>query len=148
MSSKKTKSATRTSFLSWGQKAAAPVRLKPAKSGLESGRKGPSAQFLLPLLITALLVSLGIAALRIDLLRVRYALAAATLEEQRLLDESRALTAEMRRLRDPYHLALQAQELGFVRPARLIEIREAHSSEAPLPERVAAHQPNAAPSLP
>jgi hypothetical protein len=103
---------------------------------------------LLPVLLTALLVSLGVASLRIDLLRVRYALAAATLEEQRLLDESRALTAQMRRLRDPYHLALQARALGFVRPARLIDLRDTELTRPPKPERVAAHRPRAVSSLP
>ncbi|MEE3326039.1 MAG: hypothetical protein VX252_01755 [Myxococcota bacterium] len=120
-------------------------RLKP---GLIRERTGLRAQVLLAVLVTALLVSLGVAALRIDLLRVRYALAAATLEEQRLLDESRTLTAQMRRLRDPYHLALQAKELGFVRPARLIDLRDSTLAKEPLPERVAAHRPNAALSLP
>jgi len=99
-------------------------------------------------LVTALVVSLGIAALRIDLLRVRYALAAATLEEQRLLDESRTLTAEVRKLRDPYHLALQARDLGFVRPSRLIDLRDVAPVQTPMPERVAAHQASASLSLP
>jgi len=123
---------------------------KPDRLGLKSGQQRVPlrARVLLPVLLTALLVSLGVASLRIDLLRVRYALAAATLEEQRLLDESRALTAQMRRLRDPYHLALQARELGFVRPARLIDLRDAERNRPPAPERVAAHRPRAVSSLP
>lgn len=123
---------------------------KPGRLGLRSGQQRfpLRARVLLPILLTALLVSLGIASLRIDLLRVRYALAAATLEEQRLLDESRTLTAQVRRLRDPYHLALQARELGFVRPARLIDLRDSELGRPPTPERVAAHRPRAISSLP
>ena len=123
---------------------------KPGRLGLRSGQQRVPlrARVLLPVLLTALLVSLGVASLRIDLLRVRYALAAATLEEQRLLDESRTLTAQMRRLRDPYHLALQARELGFVRPARLIDLRDSELARPPTPERVAAHRPRTISSLP
>ena len=133
-----------------GLRSAQTELTKPGRLDLEAGRRAFSmrARVLLPVLITALLVSLGVAALRIDLLRVRYALAAATLEEQRLLDESRSLTAEMRRLRDPYHLAMQAKELGFVRPARLIDLRDSKLAQPPTPERVAAHRPAAAMSLP
>ena len=63
-----------------------PSRLSRLKLEMNRDRTGLRAGVLLPVLVTALVVSLGIAALRIDLLRVRYALAAATLEEQRLLD--------------------------------------------------------------
>ena len=54
---------------------------------------------LLSTLAAVLVVALGVSALRIDLLRIRYALGEAIAEEQRLLDEQRSLTAEMRRLR-------------------------------------------------
>lgn len=76
----------------------------------------------LPVLIAALAVALCVAALRTELLRVRYALAEATVEEQRLLDEERALKAERRKLRDPVHLARRAEALGFVRPEHLIDL--------------------------
>lgn len=75
-----------------------------------------SPRRVLPVLIVVVIVALGVASLRIDLLRLRYALAEATLEEQRLLDEERMLTAARRRLRDPVHLARLAEERGFVTP--------------------------------
>jgi hypothetical protein len=78
---------------------------------------------LLPLLIAGLIVALGVASLRIDLLRIRYALAETVAEEQRLLDEQRNLTVRMRTLRDPVHLSKRAHELGFVRPERLIDLQ-------------------------
>jgi len=83
---------------------------------------GLSPRRVLPVLVVALVVALGLAALRIEVLRVRYALAEATLEEQRLLDEERALMAERRRLRDPVHLARRAEARGFVRPEHLIDL--------------------------
>ena len=81
-----------------------------------------SPRRVLPAVVAALVVALGMAALRTELLRVRYALAEATLEEQRLLDEERALKAERRKLRDPVHLARRANELGFVRPEYLVDL--------------------------
>ena len=139
---------TRISLFSLRKPEPKPSRLRRLKLEMNRDRAGLRAGLLLPVLVTALVVALGIAALRIDLLRVRYALAAATLEEQRLLDQSRSLTAEMRKLRDPYHLALQARDLGFVRPSRLIDLREAEATQTPMPERVAAHRSSAALSLP
>jgi hypothetical protein len=81
---------------------------------------------LLPvLLIGCLLATLGLTALRIDLIRQRYALAAAMREEKRLLEEQRTLTAQVRSLRDPARLAVLAAELGFERPAGVIQLPEA-----------------------
>ena len=123
--------------------------------GVSLARRRPrlGARLVLPPLIAALLVALGVAAVRIDLLRVRYAVAAATLEEQRLLDLSRSLTAAMRKLRDPVHLALQAGELGFARPARLIDLSggvtgPAQRTDPPAAARMAARPANVVPSRP
>ena len=148
MTQAQAKVQTRMSLFSLRKTEPKPSRLSRLKLEMNRDQAGLRAGVLLPVLVTALVVSLGIAALRIDLLRVRYALAAATLEEQRLLDESRSLTAEMRKLRDPYHLALQARDLGFVRPSRLIDLREVEAAKTPIPERVAAHQANTSSSLP
>jgi hypothetical protein len=71
---------------------------------------------LLPLLMLTLITALGIAALRIDLIRVRYAVAAATERENALIEEQRELLAHRRQLRDPGALAVQAHRRGF-RPA-------------------------------
>jgi hypothetical protein len=73
-------------------------------------------------LAAVLVVALGVSALRIELLRIRYALGEAMAQEQQLLEEQRSLTAEMRRLRDPVQLAERARRLGFVRPERLIDL--------------------------
>ena len=48
----------------------------------------PRSRTFLPLLILALLVALAIAALRIDLIRTRYALAEAMKTEERLMEET------------------------------------------------------------
>ena len=78
---------------------------------------------LLPVaLIGGLLAALCLAALRIDLIRQRYELAAAMREEKQLVEEHRLLTARMRGLRDPARLAKLARERGFARPDRVIEI--------------------------
>ena len=68
---------------------------------------------LLPLLVLALIVALGVASLRIDLIRTRYALAAATAEEKRLIEEQRALIFEKLQGRDPVELAVLAEQRGF-----------------------------------
>ena len=74
---------------------------------------------LLPvLLVGSLIAALGLTALRIDLIRQRYALAAVISEEKQLLEERRMLTAQVRGLRDPARLAGLATEMGFVRPVR------------------------------
>ncbi|MDG2050453.1 MAG: hypothetical protein P8M78_09855 [Myxococcota bacterium] len=75
---------------------------------------------MLPVLIASLVVALGLAALRLEVLRLRYALGDAALTEQRLVEEERDLIAQHRRLRDPVRLAREAQTLGFVRPETLI----------------------------
>ncbi len=123
------------------------------RQAVDLARRRPrlGARLVLPPLIAALLVALGVAALRIDLLRVQYAVAAATLEEQRLLDESRSLTAHMLKLRDPVELAVRARELGFVRPARLIDMSgtvPAEPTDPPSSARIASHQPAHVQSLP
>lgn len=67
----------------------------------------------------ALLAALAVAALRIDLIRVRYGLADAVRQERALLEERRAMLAEVRALRDPQRLTQLAQQQGFVRPTRI-----------------------------
>lgn len=71
---------------------------------------------LLPLLVVALVAALGVASLRIDLIRTRYALATAMETEQQLIEEQHALIVEKLQGRDPVELAVLAAERGF-RPA-------------------------------
>jgi hypothetical protein len=67
----------------------------------------------------AVVAALGVAALRIDLIRVRYGLASAVRQERALLEERREVLAEVRELREPSRLAKLAKQRGFVRPDRI-----------------------------
>ena len=88
-----------------------------------SGRRSSSrARISWPAVIVVLLLALGLATLRVDLTRMRYALGDALATEQRLLEEQRGLTVELRTLRDPSGLAVRARELGFVHPERVIDL--------------------------
>ena len=78
----------------------------------------------LPLLVLALIAALAISALRIDLIRVRYAMATAMAEEKTLLEEHRNLIVRRRQLRDPVELAIQAHARGFRPPTQVIVLRE------------------------
>jgi hypothetical protein len=85
-----------------------------------------SRQRLLALLLTgALLAGFSLVALRIDILRLRYALADAVAQQQALLEEHRDATARLETLRDPARLASLADERGFSRPRRVIELAPA-----------------------
>lgn len=104
---------------------------------------------LIPLLVIALVVSLAIAALRIDLIRARYAMSAVLAQEEALLEERRKLVVRRRQLRDPVELAMKARERGFVAPAHMISLPEPalagsslHPAAAALPG-VAAAPPGA-----
>ncbi len=79
----------------------------------------PTRRGLTLLLAAVLIAALGVAALRIDLIRVRYGLAGAVREEKALLQERREALARVRALRDPTRLRQLAQEQGFVRPSRI-----------------------------
>ncbi len=101
----------------------APMRFEAARRGR-----------LLPVaLVGALMAALCLTALRIDLIRQRYDLAAAMRQEKDLLEERRLLTARVRRLRDPARLASLAKNLGFERPDRVIEIATPEVSAGPRP---------------
>ena len=69
-----------------------------------------------------LLAGLAVAALRVDLIRVRYGLADAVREEKALLEERRQALARMRRLRDPIRLARLATDRGLARPERIVDL--------------------------
>ena len=82
-----------------------------------------SGRRLLAILMTgALLAGFSLAALRIDILRLRYALAEALAQQQVLLEEHRVATARLEALRDPARLAALANERGLSRPQRVIEL--------------------------
>jgi len=74
------------------------------------------------LLAVALIAALALAALRVDLIRVRYGLADAVADEKALLEQRRETLARVRALRDPARLAGLAEDYGLTRPDRIIEL--------------------------
>lgn len=71
--------------------------------------------------------ALALAALRIDILRVRYALGAAIREEKALVQQQRQETATLEALRHPSRLVELAEQRGFAPPRRVIDLRRAAS---------------------
>jgi hypothetical protein len=96
-----------------------------------SGARAPRP--LAALLIGALVAGMGLAALRIDILRLRYALADAVETETALLEEARVWTARKESLRDPTRLAELAAERGFARPGSVIDLRPLRLASSPRP---------------
>ncbi len=99
------------------------------------GRLRPRQTLFIPLLIACLIGALFLVGLRNDLTAMRYATAEALAEEEQLRAEKRALTVEMRQLRDPSRLTERARELGFVHPERIVDLPAApgdtqHATEA------------------
>jgi len=82
----------------------------------------PAPRGLYRLFALAVVVALGVAAVRIDLLRTRYAVAAAMERENELIEEQRQLIVRRRQLRDPVELAVKARERGFRPPAHVVSI--------------------------
>jgi len=88
----------------------------------------PAARRVRPLgwlLVTAFACAFAIAALRIDILRVRYALGEAIGEEKALQQQLRRQAAELEALRDPSRLAQLARDRGFRRPDRIVDLSAA-----------------------
>jgi len=84
--------------------------------------------------VGTLAAALVIASLRVSILRLRYQLSAAVSEETRLLERQRAVTVELRKLRDPARLHQLASELGFARPEQVIQLAvPATVTEEPAP---------------
>jgi hypothetical protein len=139
--------------------SAAPTAVGPSRAqwigvDLSSAHDPRRTGVLVPLLALALITALGVAALRIDLIRTRYAVAAVLEEEQSLLEEQRALLVRRRQLRDPVELAKQAQARGFRPPARayslpdpVVRTPSASPSSSLLPPVAAAPADRSAPAL-
>lgn len=94
---------------------------------------GTTSRPLAALLIGALLAGMGLVALRIDILRLRYALADAIAAETDLQQNQRVWTARKESLRDPARLAELARERGFARPTRVIDLRTLRLASGPRP---------------
>jgi hypothetical protein len=76
----------------------------------------------MPLLVAGVAGALFLAVLRMDVIRMRFAVAQAFEEELRLQELKRELTVDMRQLRDPAQLARRAEKLGFRRAEQLIDL--------------------------
>jgi len=83
------------------------------------------------LLLGVVLAGLMLAGLRIDIVRLGYALGEALSTQQSLEREFRALTAEVRALRDPARLAELAKPRGLRRPEHVIEVSRIDPPERP-----------------
>lgn len=82
-----------------------------------------SARRIVSLVGIAFACALALAALRIDILRVRYALGEAIREEKALVQQQRQQIAVLEGLRNPSRLVEAAQRLGFAPPERVIDLR-------------------------
>jgi cell division protein FtsL len=97
------------------------------------GRLRSRPTLFLPLLIAILVAALFLVGLRSELTAMRYAIPEALAQEEQLRAEKRALTVEMRRLRDPSLLAARAREMGFVHPEQIVELPAADAPGEPQP---------------
>ena len=95
--------------------------------------RGRSSLPLMALLIGALIVGMGFAAMRTDILRLRYGLAESIEIEKALLEEQRVWTARRQTLLDPARLAKLAEERGFSRPLQVIHLRPLRLASSPRP---------------
>jgi hypothetical protein len=104
-----------------------------------SGRNDPRrARALVPLLVLTLIAALGVTALRIDLIRIRYAMATAAEAENALIEEQRNLIVRKRKLRDPVELAVEARDRGFRPPVRTFVLPDPGAARVPSLPAVAA----------
>jgi len=92
--------------------------------GIDMARQSrrPSRTIRLPWIIASIVAALFIVGLRIDLIRMGYARAAALAEEQVLREQERALTVEMRRLHKHSRLVQEASQRGFQQADSIIDL--------------------------
>jgi hypothetical protein len=81
-----------------------------------------------PLFAVAVLSLLTLAALRVSILRTRYALGATLQRETELRARERSAAVAAREQRDPHKLRELATQLGFTRPERVIDLGDGGSS--------------------
>jgi hypothetical protein len=113
--------------------SSAPERARPALSGerrdlvgrdlAERPRRTRRRSGLrLPLVLGAIAAALLLVTLRVEILRLRYALAEVASQEAELRERSRRATVEVMQLRDPARLRRLAGERGFRRPERVVTV--------------------------
>lgn len=81
----------------------------------------------------AVCAALLLVSLRMDSIRLRYALADAVRLEQQQLDQQRRLTVQVRHLRDPRRLEALAGELGIAPATCLIDLDRPRPCPEPAP---------------
>ena len=112
-------------------------RMRGALSGRDLARTrlgaGDRRRWFPALLLGTVLAALGLAALRVEVIRQRYELAELMQQQKRLLEERTALTARMRSLRDPARLAQLAREMRLSRPERVIVLAAPALAAGPRP---------------
>jgi len=81
-----------------------------------------ASRLVAPILVGLLIAAIGLVALRTEVLKLQYELAALHERERALDAQTRDLTVQMRQLRDPRRLSAHASALGFRRPDRLIDL--------------------------
>jgi len=113
--------------------ASAPQRSRPAAAGERRDLVGQDLSerprrvrrrsgMRLPLALGAIAAALLLVTLRVEILRLRYALAEVASQEEQLRESSRRATVRVRELRDPARLRKLAAERGFKRPERVLSI--------------------------
>lgn len=82
----------------------------------------PPSRMWPPVFIALLAAALFLAALRIDIIRMRYARASVLKVETALREEQQQLLVEVRRLHHPSELSRRADALGFQVPDEVVEL--------------------------
>jgi hypothetical protein len=103
-------------------------RPQPRAFGVPRPRARPrlGRSTIVALLVGASIGLLGLAALRISIIRTRYELAATLQHETELRGRERSAAVDVRVARDPQKLRELAARQGFARPERVIDLsREA-----------------------
>jgi hypothetical protein len=80
------------------------------------------ARLRLPIALGAIAAALLLVTLRVEILRLRYALAEVASQEEALLEAKSRMTVRVRELRDPARLHQLAAERGFGRPDRVLTL--------------------------
>jgi hypothetical protein len=99
----------------------------------------------LALLGGGIVAALLLVTLRVEILRLRYAVAEVAAEEQTLAERIAQAKFRLRELRDPARLRRLAAERGFVRPERVLQV-ELPAPGRPDPERARMPEVAAAPA--
>jgi hypothetical protein len=91
-----------------------------------SARRKPGRRRIVwaPLFVVLVLSLLSLAALRISILRTRYALGATLQHETELRTRERSVAVAVRIERDPHRLRELAARQGFTRPERVLDLAD------------------------